>query len=169
MIDEDKLIEEIENYRGDIFASEIVELIKQMPTVGEWISCSERFPKDGDNRFYMCVVENHEEDPPMYCQYEEEYGFGYWHDIYNPETLGFVDTEFRTNEELGCEKVIAWMQLPKPYRVDQEKKITNADRIRYMTDYDLAEFLRKVKEDYQWVDQGFPDVEDDWIEWLRSE
>lgn len=82
----------------------------------QWISCNERFPKDGDNRFYMCVVENHEEDPPMFCQYEEEYGFGFWHDIYNEYTLGFVDTEFKTNEELGYEKVIAWMPLPDPYR-----------------------------------------------------
>ena len=81
----------------------------------EWIPCSERLPEDYDNRFYMCAVENHEEDPPMYCQYEEEYGFGYWNDIYNPETLGFVDTEFRTNEELGYEKVVAWMPLPEPY------------------------------------------------------
>ena len=115
LIDADKLIYEINSYCGDIFVSEIIDLIKNMPTVGEWIPCSERLPEDYDNRFYMCDVENHEEDPPMYCQYEEEYGFGYWNDIYNPETLGFVDTEFRTNEELGYEKVVAWMPLPEPY------------------------------------------------------
>lgn len=115
LIDADKLIYEINSYCGDIFVSEIIDLIKNMPTVGEWIPCSERLPEDYDNRFYMCAVENHEEDPPMYCQYEEEYGFGYWNDIYNPETLGFVDTEFRTNEELGYEKVVAWMPLPEPY------------------------------------------------------
>lgn len=115
LIDADKLIYEIDSYCGDIFVSEIIDLIKDMPTVGEWIPCSERLPEDYDNRFYMCAVENHEEDPPMYCQYEEEYGFGYWNDIYNPETLGFVDTEFRTNEELGYEKVVAWMPLPEPY------------------------------------------------------
>lgn len=108
LIDADALIEEIEGYRGDIFANEIVDLIKQMPTATDWIPCSERLPKDDDSRFYMCIVENHEEDLPMFCQYEEEYGFGFWHDIYNDETLGFVDTEFRTNEELGYEKVIAW-------------------------------------------------------------
>ena len=82
----------------------------------EWIPCSEKLPEDYDNRFYMCIVENHEEDLPMFCQYEEEYGFGFWHDIYNDETLGFVDTEFRTNEELGYEKVIAWQPLPEPYK-----------------------------------------------------
>ena len=46
---------------------------------------------------------------------------GFWHDIFNEETLGFVDTEFKTNEELGYEKVIAWMQLPEPYRPDAAK------------------------------------------------
>ena len=115
LIDADKLIEEIESYRGDIFANEIIDLIKDMPTVGEWIPCSERLPEDYDNRFYMCVVENHEEDPPMLCQYEEGYGFGFWNDNYDENTLGYLDSEFKTNEELGYEKVVAWMQLPEPY------------------------------------------------------
>lgn len=81
-----------------------------------WIPCSERLPEDYDNRFYMCVVENNEEDVPMLCQYEEGYGFGFWNDIYNEHTLGFVDSEFKTNEELGYEKVIAWQPLPESYR-----------------------------------------------------
>lgn len=106
-----------ENYSTEL----ICEFIDEQTTVGEWIPCSERLPENSDNRFYMCVVENHEEDPPMFCQYEEEYGFGFWHDIYNKETLGFVDTEFRTNEELGYEKVIAWMPLPKPYQPEGVK------------------------------------------------
>lgn len=82
----------------------------------KWLPCSERLPEDGDERFYMCIVENHEEDLPMFLQYVEDCGFGSWHDIYDEHTLGFVDSEFRTNEELGYEKVIAWMPLPKPYR-----------------------------------------------------
>ena len=81
----------------------------------EWIPCSERLPEDYDNRFYMCVVENHEEDPPMLCQYEEDYGFGFWYDNYDENTLGYLDSEFKTNEELGYEKVVAWMSLPEPY------------------------------------------------------
>ena len=51
----------------------------------------------------------------MFCQYEEEYGFGFWHDYYDGYTLGFVDSEFKTNEELGYEKVIAWKQIT-PYK-----------------------------------------------------
>ena len=79
-----------------------------------WIPVGERLPEDEDCRFYMCIVENHEEEEePMLCQYEEEYGFGFYHDIYDEHTLGFVDSEFKTNEELGYEKVIAWQQIPK--------------------------------------------------------
>lgn len=81
-----------------------------------WIPCSERLPEDCDNRFYMCVVENHEEDLPMYCQYEEGIGFGFWNDVFDEHTLGFVDSYFRANEELGYETVIAWMPLPEPYK-----------------------------------------------------
>lgn len=83
---------------------------------GGWIPVEEELPKDGDNRYYMCIVENHEEDPPMYCQYDEECGFGFYQDIYDEHTLGFVDCVFQTNEELGYEKVIAWQRLPEPYQ-----------------------------------------------------
>lgn len=49
-----------------------VEIILRDRDAHRWIPCSERLPDDADDRFYMCVVENHEEDPPMFCQYEEE-------------------------------------------------------------------------------------------------
>lgn len=132
MIDEKKLIEEIEKEiefavkcnMPDIVAGmrQIASIIENQPKIGEWIPCSERLPDDGDVRFYMCAVENHEEDPPMFCQYEEEYGFGFWNDIYDEHTLGFVDSEFKTNEELGYEKVVAWMALPEPYRPEKESE-----------------------------------------------
>ena len=94
-----------------------VEIVKQEAEKynNGWIPVEEELPKDGDNRYYMCIVENHEEDPPMYCQYDEECGFGLYKDIYDEHTLGFVDCEFNTNEELGYEKVIAWQQL-LPYQ-----------------------------------------------------
>ena len=98
-----------------------VEIILRDRDAHRWIPCSERLPDDADERFYLCVVENHEEDPPMFCQYEEEYGFGFWHNIFDPVSLGFVDSEFQTNEELGYEKVIAWMQLPESYASADEK------------------------------------------------
>ena len=50
-------------------------------------------------------------------------------------------------------------------------KRTNADRIRSMSDEELAEFLCKVKSDYQWLEHEFPSEEEseEWVEWLQSE
>ena len=70
-------------------------------------------------------------------------------------------------------KVIAWMPLPEPYRESEVDyaPMTNADRIRSMTDEELAIFLCKVKADYQWADHEYPDEDacEDWEEWLRAE
>lgn len=57
---------------------------------------------------------------------------------------------------------------------DAEKmsdKHTNADMIRNMSDEELAEFLCKVKSDYQWMEHEFPSEEEhsEWEEWLQSE
>lgn len=108
----------------DIAASVLME-IEEQPTVHSWVSVEDRMPEDGDSRFYMCLVENHLEDPPMFCQYEEEYGFGFRKDIYDPVSLGFVDSEFDTMEELGYEKVLYWMpmiELPKEEEEDADCK-----------------------------------------------
>lgn len=101
-----------------------------------WIPVEERLPEDDDMRFYMCIVENHEEDLPMFCQYDSEYGFGFWHDMYDPVSLGFLDTEFRTNDELGYEKVIAWQPLPEPYKPHEHDNHTSAmeERERFFTE-----------------------------------
>ena len=32
----------------------------------DWISVEDRLPEDDDMRFYMCIVENHEEDLTMF-------------------------------------------------------------------------------------------------------
>lgn len=111
-------LEEYSNYAFNIPPQMAVEscinIVNQLAEEynGGWISVDDKLPEDCDNRFYMCIVENHEEDLPMFCQYDEEYGFGFWHDIYDEHTLGFVDSEFRTNEELGYEKVVAWQNVP---------------------------------------------------------
>ena len=94
----------------------------------KWIPCSERLPEDGDCRFYMCLVENHIEDFPMMCQFEEENGFGFYKDIYDPISLGFLDTEFDTMEELGYEKVMYWMPLPEPHREVSDSENIEARR-----------------------------------------
>lgn len=109
--------ERAESIIGDIIRSHMDEAKDiNVPNNNGWIPVEERLPEDDDMRFYMCIVENHEEDLPMFCQYDSEYGFGFWHDMYDSVSLGFIDTEFRTNDELGYEKVIAWQPLPEPYK-----------------------------------------------------
>ena len=58
----------------------------------------------------------------------------------------------------------------EPYRICDGRQ-TNADRIRNMSDEELAEFLCKVKSDYQWMEHEFPSEEEhgEWEEWLQSE
>lgn len=117
-----KMLKQLVNMLSDDFGdSELCEDALQLAITAlqnqpVWIPVSERLPEDGDVRFYMCIVENHEEDLPMFCQYEEDRGFGFWRDYYDGDTLGFVDSEFKTNEELGYEKVVAWMPLPETYQ-----------------------------------------------------
>ena len=55
--------------------------------------------------------------------------------------------------------------------MDKYEPITNADRIRNMSDEELAQFLCKVKSDYQWMEHEFPSEEEhgEWEEWLQSE
>lgn len=55
--------------------------------------------------------------------------------------------------------------------VAEEYNITNGDKIRSMSDEELAEFLCRVKADYQWVDPEYPSEEEvgEWEEWLQSE
>ena len=114
----DNIIKDKPKELGQLMAyNKSIEIVKRAAEQynNGWIPVEEELPKDGDNRYYMCIVENHEEDPPMCCQYDEGCGFGFYQDIYDEHTLGFVDCEFNTNEELGYEKVIAWQQL-LPYQ-----------------------------------------------------
>lgn len=83
-----------------------------------WIPVSERVPDGGDCRYFMCLLENHLEDVPVFLQYNESVGFGFYTDIYDPVTLGFVDTEFSTVKELGYEEVLYWRELLNPPKED---------------------------------------------------
>lgn len=85
----------------------------------KWIPCSEYIPEDLDNRFYMCILENHEDDLPVFLQYDDELGFGYLLDRFHPQTLGYLGDEFITLEDLEYENVIAWMEIPE-YKGDHK-------------------------------------------------
>ena len=125
LIDADALIRELNEKLG--CRTDINKIICGMtvyePAIvqPQWIPVAERLPEDCDERFYMCVVENHESDPPMYLQYLENTGFGLWSNVFDEHTLGFVGSDFSTNEELGYEKVLAWMPLPEPYAPEREE------------------------------------------------
>lgn len=94
------------------------------------------------------------DDKPYYeVKYREvgkkEYSIGY--SSYSLKTvLGFIDEYFE---------------------IVESKEQTNANRIRNMSDEELAVFLCKVKSDYQWMEHEFPSEEEhgEWVKWLQSE
>ena len=71
----DDIIKDKPKELGQLIAyDKAIEIVKQEAVQynNGWIPVEKELPKDGDNRYYMCILENHEEDPPMYCQYDEE-------------------------------------------------------------------------------------------------
>lgn len=70
-----------------------------------------------------------------------------------------------------CPKINDSPHLDMERECEHYKAMTNADRIRSMTDEELAGFLKEVKEDYQWANPDYPDCEDcgEWLNWLQSE
>ena len=102
LIDVDALIEEIESYRGDIFADEIVELIKQMPSVDDtkWIPCSEKFP-DKPGTYIVSAFDGA----------ITHVSFAKW----MPRLRTWALSGYRSYW-----KVKAWMPLPEPYKKEGE-------------------------------------------------
>jgi hypothetical protein len=88
-------------------------------------------------------------------------------------------TKVVSEEEINriLEQESGWMPLPEPYRVSAEnaqpketplteQPQTNADRIRSMTDEELAEWFNTVTKDVlggsTWNKKG-------WLKWLKAE
>lgn len=69
---------------------------------------------DCQDTFYECVHEGQEDESypayPVY-QYATDLGFGSWENIFDPVTLGFVDSEFITIKEMGLEPIIGWRYI----------------------------------------------------------
>lgn len=95
MVDADALIEEIENYRGDIFANEIVELIKEVPTIGEWIPTSQ--PPN--------VFDEHGQSEDVIVKLE-------WFDDDITYSIGWYSGKYGWSDDERSVNVIAWMPLP---------------------------------------------------------
>lgn len=112
MIDEKKLIEDIEYYishtgeeSGEHYAyKKAKKLIESQPKVGEWIPCSERLPEDETLLYWT----THEDGSLVLHGYKKSNGF-----IYNWEV---DDLEKRKRQG----QVIAWIPIfePAPYNVD---------------------------------------------------
>ena len=148
MIDENKLIEDIESLRVTVnglragkgilrefekhYKESILRIIEEQPKVGDWIP-ADKPPKD-DN-FVLLSFENF--SLPMVGRYESdgEGGGAYY--------LGDCD------EEDTCVAndlfVNAWQPLPEAYNPEIVQKQTNADRIRAMSDEELAELLYSLQ------------------------
>lgn len=122
MIDADALVEEIESYRGDIFADEIVNLIKQMPTIGEWIPVTENaYPKE--KGWYQCTCDDRKDGGQIWPNHTIVRDL-FW----NPSRKEFVDNvRYSENGHKDIEKyfwtkyVTAWQPLPEPYQPEGGK------------------------------------------------
>lgn len=153
----EKIIEQLEevayvseDVNSFVDLEDAIEIVKQEAEQynNGWILCSEQFPEDG---MYVLVQD-----------FDEYYEIGICEK--RNGVIGITSGDWWTS----ANNYIAWQPLPQPYR---SKKKTNADRIREMTDEELATFLCKVKADYQWKEEEFPSECEcgEWVEWLQSE
>lgn len=97
----------------------------------QWIPCSERLPDK--NGSYIAQIE--ESDGTAVLSFIVI-------DHCNEDGTWLHDFKGKKNYR----KTIAWMPLPEPYSTDAQKPQTNADRIRSMTDDELAEMLSTVSQ-----------------------
>ena len=91
-----KLINECGLNINEPLHSEVLEIVNEVLTVGEWIPCSERLPNH-PNQVLITI----KWDSPFDNDYEVTLG-EYWGEEYG---WGFENGE-----------VLAWMSLPEPYK-----------------------------------------------------
>ena len=75
-------------------------------------------------RTWFEVVQEDNEDciPRATMQYDDVLGFGFYHDIFDPVSLGYVDTEFTTAEEVGLAEVVAWREIEE-FESEEEDEV----------------------------------------------
>lgn len=121
-----------------------------MSEYGKWVPVSERLPEEPkeneifDNKPLELYLVSIKGDP---------YPF-----------RAFWNGKFFTNGWQKCE-VTAWMPLPEPYRESEPHKQTNADRIRSMTDEELAAFIINFDNRFGEEYEG----EQSCLSWLQKE
>lgn len=87
----------------------------------------------------------------------------------------YDNEEFMSIEDIDCEgilkewnftgKVLYWMPLPEPYQGSESHKQTNADKIRAMSDEELAEFIVNLDNHFGEEYEG----EQSCLSWLQKE
>ena len=130
-----------------------------------WIPCSEQIPEEPEENPLFdgkCLEVYLVTTKYGSSEQDKVYPFrAFWNGINFTDGMNILD-------------VIPWMPLPKPYR--ESSKQTNADRIRDMSDEELAEFLAYnayCEECYVEKDDSccYPDgtCKQKHLEWLQSE
>ena len=124
MIDEKKLIEEIKQYHEsinpkyisklvDAEIEDILDIINSQPKVGEWIPCKERLPQDG-REVLVCVELSKEQTHIIVGFY-----IGEWLDSQGDS----IEEGYKGYKECfpnSYSNVIAWQELPEPYKGEQQ-------------------------------------------------
>jgi hypothetical protein len=82
------------------------------------------------------------------------------------ENCIFVDEPLDKDPCRECNRVFLAQRI-KPNFVSKRKPKTNADRIRSLSDEELAEFLDDVRDD--WGCSHYPHGTEDWLDWLKQE
>ena len=129
MINENNLIKDLELWKEDVVESKedkawnhaidkCIREVRKQEKENVWISLKERLPdKDGEYLVYYSCENDGSVGEDKECGYSVEYfdkemeSFGYWQNIFDSGTLGFVDSEF-----IEMDTAVAWMPLPKPYK-----------------------------------------------------
>lgn len=133
-----------------------------------WIPCSERLPEEHDSMFIK-FKGTKKWSTAMFERKSDEVIVTVADDAGRTVTTSAHTTDGKWRCDLvriPGYRIVAWMPLPEPYSADTEKPQTNTDRIRSMTDEELAEWFNTVTKDVlggsTWNKKG-------WLKWIRAE
>ena len=159
-----------------------IEIVKQEAEKynNYWIPCSERLPEESESIFAKYKGTEKWKDN-MFEKMSDEVNVTIEKEDGKRLTMHAhtVDGKWKNDMLRVYEtwRVIAWQPLPATYQPNGEnEKQTNADRIRSMSDEELAEFIEQISADsMDTISFGTKDYEEIWehketaLKWLQSE